>query len=92
MVLMVGSASALSCLTPRIYTGAYTAAAGIYAGFAIPFIYLAYQDPTGQSGIGVVILDIFGNIGLVIALSIVGAIRVWWLRRKDRRQTRRTTK
>lgn len=92
MVLMVGSASALSCLTPRIYTGAYTAAAGIYAGVAIPFIYLAYQDPTGQSGIGVVILDIFGNIGLVIALSIVGAIRVWWLRRKDRRQTRRTTK
>lgn len=41
MVLMVGSASALSCLTPRIYTGAYAAAAGIYAGFAIPFIYLS---------------------------------------------------
>lgn len=85
MVLMVGSASALSCLTPRIYTGAYAAAAGIYAGFAIPFIYLAYQDPTGQSGIGVVILDLFGNIGLVIVLSIFGAIRVWWLRRKGRR-------
>lgn len=92
MVLMVGSASALSCLTPRIYTGAYTAAAGIYAGFAIPFIYLAHQDPTGQSGIGVVILDIFGNIGLVIVLSIFGAIRVWWLRRKGRRQARRTAK
>lgn len=87
MVLMVGSASALSCLTPRIYTGAYAAAAGIYAGFAIPFIYLAHQDPTGQSGIGVVILDVFGNIGLVIALSVFGAARVWWLRRKARHKT-----
>ncbi|MDN8624004.1 MULTISPECIES: hypothetical protein [Corynebacterium] len=85
MILVVGSASALSCLTPRIYTGAYAAAAGIYAGFAIPFIYLAHQDPTGQSGIGVVILDVFGNIGLVIALSIFGAARVWWLRHKARR-------
>ncbi|MDO4914499.1 hypothetical protein [Corynebacterium sp.] len=91
MILLVGSASALSCLTPRVYTGAYTAAAGIYAGFAIPFIYLAYQDPTGQSGIGVVILDVFGNIALVVVLSIFGAIRVWWLRRKGRRQAHRTT-
>ena len=91
MILLVISASALSCLTPRAYTGAYTAAAGIYAGFAIPFVYLAYQDPTGQSGIGVVILDVFGNIALVIVLSIFGAIRVWWLRRKGRRQARRTT-
>ena len=91
MILLVGSASALSCLTPRVYTGAYTAAAGIYAGFAIPFVYLAYQDPTGQSGIGVVILDVFGNIGLVIVLSIFGAARVWWLRRKGHRQARRTT-
>ena len=88
--LMVGSGSASSCLTPRVYTGAYTAAAGLYAGLAIPFIYLAYQDPTGQSGIGVVIFDVFGNIGLVIVLSIFGAIRVWWLRRKGRRQAHRT--
>ncbi|ACR18268.1 hypothetical protein I6J22_09335 [Corynebacterium kroppenstedtii] len=92
MILLVGSASALSCLTPRVYTGAYTAAAGIYAGFAIPFIYLAYQDPTGQSGIGVVILDVFGNIALVVVLSIFGAIRVWWLPRKGRRQAGHTTK
>ena len=91
MILLVVSASALSCLTPRVYTGAYTAAAGIYAGFAIPFIYLAYQDPTGQCGIGVIILDVFGNIALVVVLSIFGAVRVWWLRRKGRRQARHTT-